>query len=394
MDRIPALRIMQQGGGEEAGGGVTLYVAAMTLRQLRNHAKTDTWTPSNANGYQRPIVDRRLRELARYVQEQEGVLPTSILVGTRPDDHPHIRLTGFDGGPAVSLDEVVLTDESPLADFDGGHAVSLGELEMPDESPLWVIDGQHRYNGLNYAYERGDERLADYPFPVCIMWDVDQYQEMVHFNIINTRQKKMSTDIVDRHLVQIQEKRGLQMVATGARGEKEYMRATATKVVDMLNEATGVWHHQIAIPGVPGRDQGLVRQHAMVVSIEPFLRDPWVKGLSEVDKVKVLTNFWDAAREVWPDAFESPGDYRVQATVGVYSLHMALPVIIHRCLEGRDLTKDRMCKLIEDTDITAEFWHKEDGAQLTLGTGMASIRALAQYIIEKLPSSAPGAVRL
>ena len=80
----------------------------------------------------------------------------------------------------------------------------------------------------------------------------------------------------------------------------------------MLNDSPGVWRHQIAIPGVPGRDQGLVRQHAMVVSIEPFLRDPWVKGHgSEEDKVKVLTNFWEAAREVWPDAFDSPKDYRI-----------------------------------------------------------------------------------
>ena len=373
MDRIPALRIMQQGGGEEAGGGVTLYVAAMTLGQLLNHAKIDTWSTTNANGYQRPRADRRLRELARYVQEQEGILPTSILVGTRPDDHPKVKPTGFDESSAVSL----------------------GELEMPDGSSLWVIDGQHRLEGVRYAFDRGDEQLADYPFPVCIMWGVDQYKEMVHFNIINTRQKKMSTDIVDRHLVQMQQRLGLQMVAAGARGEKEYMRATATRIVDMLNDSPGVWHHQVAIPGVPGRDQGLVRQHAMVVSIEPFLRDPWVKGRdSEEDKVKVLANFWEAAKEVWPDAFDSPKDYRIQATVGVYSLHMALPVIIHRCLEERDLTKDRMSELIEGTGITAEFWHKEEGDPLTLGTGMASIRALAQYIIEQLPRSAPGAVRI
>ena len=234
MDRVPALRIMQQGGGEEASGGVTLYVAAMTLGQLQNHAKIDTWSTSNMDGYQRPLVHRRLRELAKYVQEQEGILPTSILVGTRPDDQPQVRPTGFNSDSVVSL----------------------GELEMPDGSSLWVVDGQHRYFGVKDAYDRGDERLADYPFPVCIMWDVDQYQEMVNFNIINTRQKKMSTDIVDRHLVQMQQRLGLQMVATGARGEKAYLRATATRVVDMFNDSPGVWHNQIAIPGVPGREPG------------------------------------------------------------------------------------------------------------------------------------------
>ena len=75
---------------------------------------------------------------------------------------------------------------------------------------------------MNYAYERGVEQLDGYHFPVCILWDVDRYSEMVHFNIINTRQRKMSTDIVDRHLVQIKGVKGLQMMASGTRGEKEY----------------------------------------------------------------------------------------------------------------------------------------------------------------------------
>ena len=364
MDTVSALRIVQNGTTKEGNKGLTLYVAAMTLAQLRKYAKVDMWSPSNPEGYQRPLVDRRLRELARYVQEEEGILPTSVLVGTRPDDTPRVEPTGFSGA---------------------GEAVSVGSLEIPDGATLWVIDGQHRFYGVNYAYERGSEQLENYPFPVCVLWDVERFSEMVHFNIINTRQRKMSTDIVDRHLVQIQKVRGLQMMASGARGEKEFLRATATQLVDQLNESPGVWQHQIAIPGVPGRDKGLVRQHAMVVSIEPLLKDPWVKGASDEDRVRVLVNFWDAAKEVWPEAFDSPKNYRIQATVGIYSLHMVLPVIIQRCLEDRDLSKGRMRDLIVGLDIPSEFWHKEDGDPITLGTGMASIRALAHYLTDQLP---------
>ena len=364
MENVCALEIVQKGLGSESGDGMTLYIAAMTLSQLRKHAKVDMWNPSNSDGYQRPLVDRRLKELAKYVQEEQGILPTSVLVGIRPDDQPRVEPTGFN---------------------DHVHGVSVGELRIPDGATLWVIDGQHRLYGVKYAYDRGAEQLDDYPFPVCVLWDVDRYKEMVHFNIINTRQKKMPTDIVDRHLVQMQKVKGLQMVASGSRGEKDYLRANATQIVDLLNDAPGVWQHQIAIPGVPGRDQGLVRHHAMVVSIEPLLKDSLVKGLSDEEKVKLLVNFWDAAKEAWPEAFDSPKDYRIQATVGIYSLHMLLPVIIQRCLADRDLSKARMLGLLEDIDISAEFWHKEDGDPLTLGTGMASIRALAQHLTEQLP---------
>ena len=366
MDKICALRIVQKGLGQEGSDGLTLYIAAMTLAQLRNHAKVDMWSPSNSEGYQRPLVDRRLRELARYVQEEEGILPTSVLVGTRPDDQPQVEPAGFN-------------------DHDQG--VSVGELCIPDGATLWVIDGQHRLYGVNYAYERGVEQLDGYHFPVCILWDVDRYSEMVHFNIINTRQRKMSTDIVDRHLVQIKGVKGLQMMASGTRGEKEYLRATATQIVDLLNDTPGVWQYQIAIPGVPARDQGLVRQHAMVVSIEPLLKDSWIRSVSDEDKVKVLVNFWDAAKEAWPEAFDNPKNYRVQATVGIYSLHMLLPVIIQRCLVDRDLSKDRMRGLIDGIGISADFWHKEHGDPFTLGTGMASIRALAQYLTNQIPQA-------
>ena len=343
MEKISALRIVQRGlEGEEEGGseGLTLYIAGMTLAQMSKYAKVDMWSPDNSEGYQRPLIDRRLRELAKYIQEEEGILPTSVLVGTRTGDEPRIEPTGFG---------------------DGSENVSVGELCIPDGATLWVIDGQHRFYGVKYAYDRGAESLKDYPFPICVMWDIERYLEMVHFNIVNTRQRKMSTDIVDRHLVQMQSVKGIQMMASGARGEKEYLRATATRIVDRLDEAPGVWQNQIAIPGVPGRDQGLVRQHAMVVSIEPFLKDPWVRGASEDDTVHVLVNFWDAAKEVWPDAFDSPKDHRVQATVGIYSLHLLLPVLIQRCLEARDLSKDKMKGLLGEMGVYSAFWHKEDG---------------------------------
>ena len=230
--------------------------------------------------------------------------------------------------------------------------------------------------------------------PICVLWDIERFTEMVHFNIINTRQRKMSTDIVDRHLVQIQNVEGIKMVASGARGERDFLRATATKVVDRLNDAPGVWQHQISVPGVPGRESGLVRQHAMVVSIEPLLKDAWVRGASDDDRLQVLVNFWDAVQGVWSDAFDSPKEHRIQATVGVYSLHMVLPVIIQRCLEDRDLSRERMQTLIEGMNLEEDFWHKEEGHPLTLGTGMASIRALAQYLTERLPQRSQANVKI
>ena len=71
-----------------------------------------------------------------------------------------------------------------------------------------------------------------------------------------------------------------------------------------------------------------------------------------------------------------------------------MPVLIQRCLGERDLTKDKMRELLEATGINSDFWNKEVGDPYTLGTGMASIRALAQYIIEQLPKGAAAGVKI
>ena len=364
MEKVSALRIVQEGLGTEGASGLTIYITGMTLTQLNKYVYVDVWGPENDGGYQRPLAERRLKEIAKYIQREQSVLPTSVLVGTRPDDEPNIEPVGFSDDPS---------------------AISVGELCFPEGATLWVIDGQHRLRGVNYAYEHGAEHLGNYPFPVCVMWDVERYSEMLHFNTINTQQKKMQTDIADRHLVKRQSVEGDRMLALGSRGEKDYLRATATRITDRLNDTPGVWQHQIGIPGVKGRDKGLVRQHAMVVSIEPFLKDSWVRQVTDDDKAKVLVNFWDAAKDVWSEAFENPNDYRVQATVGIYSLNALLPVLIQRCLEDQDLTKEKMSELIGKMDIDSDFWHKEDGHPLTLGTGMASIRALSHHLVSRIP---------
>ena len=361
MFQIPALRIDQK--------GVAMFITALPLGELRKHIKVDYWGPDNDEGYQRPLVDRRLSDVAKYVNEEEGVLPTSILVCVRDGD----------------------SDQPTFEVTEGSEEFAQrGILNIPEGATLWVVDGQHRVFGVGRAYERnGNIGLVDYPFPVTIMTGVDRYKEMNHFNIVNTRQKKMSTDIVDRHLVIRARREGLNMIASGKGGEKDYQRAKGTRITDALNEEVGPWFHQIAIPGVVGRDKGLVRQHALVASLEPVLKDPWMSARTEDEVVQLLTRYWNALSRIWPDAFTDPGTHRVQATVGIYSLHMVLPSVIQFCLIERDFSEDKMRQIWEDTSIASKFWHKEHGDPLTLGTGMASIRAIAHYFRQELGEGAP-----
>lgn len=360
MVNIPALRIKQK--------DVTIYVSALPFGELRKYMKVDDWRPDDPDGYQRPLGNRRLSEIAKYITEGKGVLPTSVLLATRVSD------------------EITITFEASSSNGVDGSP-ELGVISIPDDAVLWVVDGQHRLFGMARAYEKGEIELASYPFPFTVIVGVDRYEEMTHFNIINTMQKKMPTDIVDRHLVQKAEREGIDLIAQGPKGAKEYLRAMATRIVDKLNEAPGPWHDQIAIPGVVGRDNGLVRQHAMVVSLEPALKDSFLAARDEGEVVKLLTSYWRALEKVWPEAFASPDEYRVQATVGIYSLNSVFPSVVQLCLAERDFSEEKMREIWEGTGIETGFWSKgPEGDNLTLGTGMASIRALAEYLRRELPA--------
>ena len=362
MVEVPAVKIQQH--------DVVLLVTALSLGDLRMHVDVDKYQPDNPEGYQRPLVDRRLAEIGKYVTEEHGVLPTSILLCAREGE----------GNTPEFL------PEGEVGDF-----AQSGTLRIPDGAKLWIVDGQHRHGGIRRAFERGSTELASFTFPVTIMMGVDRYQEMRYFSTINTQQRKMQTDIVDRHLVQIRERDGIRMInapgRTGRKGEREFHRAKCTSVIDLLNELPGPWYHQVSIPGVPGRESGLVRQHAMVASLELGMRDSLLFGSPDDVVADLLARYWRALETVWPEAFAEPNSYRVQATVGVYSLHMVFPIVLQYCYSIQNHSEEKMVEVWEETGITSVFWNKEDGDPYTLGTGMGSIRALGYFLRSLLPQA-------
>ena len=115
------------------------------------------------------------------------------------------------------------------------------------------------------------------------------------------------------------------------------------------------------------------------------MRDQYTGAIPDEDLAKLVANYWISISNVWPDAFERSGEYQVFRTPGLYSLHMVFPDVIARCRDARDFSQEKMKEIISSTGVDTEFWHKVRGNRMVIGTGMGSIRTLAQYIREKLP---------
>lgn len=341
---------------------VNLYSAVVPLKDLLGRSRPDTYRHDNREGYQRPLTPSRLRQVSTYLRDEEGVLPTSLLLCIRQPDHASFEAAGIEGG--------------------GGEP---GVLTIPAGVPLWLVDGQHRLSGLERALTKDKAKwLADYPLPVTIVEGIDAYEEMRYFHVINTRQRGVPTDVVDRHLLAMREAEGAALLER--EGERNYLRARATKLCDLLNsDPASPWYGTIIMPGEKRRPHHLMRQHGMVSSLDPVVRDSFVKRLTDEEAGRLLLNYWCAARERWQSVFEEPQAYVIQKALGAGALHQIMPDILEVCRSADDFSQEKIADVFAEIGRSGGFWHSERGHYMVRQSGARYVKALAEYLRARLP---------
>ncbi len=342
-----------------------LYVTGMSTAELLAISTVDRWNPGRDIAYQRPELRRRYVEIANYLRLEEGVLPTSILLSARPD--------------AKITVELLDTHESP----------ELVKISFDDHSKLWIVDGQHRLGGLREA-SVGNSSYAGYIVPITIMLCQDAYTELRMFNVINTRQKPIPKDIVDQHLRKMRQVEGPD--AQLKTGRKDYIRARAATIIELLNTLPCPWYNSVRIPNIPGREEGRLRLHSLVVSLEPIMEITFVRGLTDARLAGLLATYWNAIAALLADAFIDPQDYEVQNHVGIHVFHRLFPDVAWLCQEVGDFSQRMMERILAYLRLPsgrlameATSWHKLHGDPETRDSRMGSMRGLADSIRRTLP---------
>ena len=169
-------------------------------------------------------------------------------------------------------------------------------------------------------------------------------------------------------------------------GERNYERARATKLTDVLNnDPSSPWRDMIRMPGEALRPEHMMRQHSMVSSLAPVVGDPFFKRLSDEDAAKLLLNYWNAARERWLSAFETPQEYVIQKPLGAGALHQVFPDVLEVCRAADDYSSAKMYDILSEVGRSAGFWHATRGHYMVRQSGARYVRALAEYLRERLP---------
>jgi len=358
-----------------------MYVTVMKATELLRYAKIDQWSEDNPWGYQRPLLERRVSQALNYLYFEDKVFPSSILVNVRGN----VEFT-----PACVV----------------GGIGEYGILRIPASSlPLWIVDGQHRLMAIAVAAKE-NPKYTSYPIAVSLLTLSDRHDEMRMFYVVNSRQKRISTGLAQRHLRQTISKIGVEEVKR-YEAKRKVMAALSVTIVDKLrSDLQSPWYEKVILPHEMKRKSNhIISQTSLADSIGLLLGKlpPDEFDLKEIEGSakrmgQLLINYWSALKEIFPEAFQIPEDYTIQKTIGCYVFHKVFPHVYTLCKESNDFSKETMKSFLsemfnaflESTGLVvdSEFWNRWAGDPLATGTGMKTVNKLANLFIDSLPLEA------
>jgi DGQHR domain-containing protein len=166
--------------------GHSVYRGSIKAKELYPALWIDRYDEEvNPDGYQRPFELERSRDAAKYAEEEpKGFWPECILNIRANDDDSKTPVVLYAFNP-VSPDSPygVLT-----ADYDETKAKQFGDGSLPWERAFSQVDCQHRLGKMNNSEKQ---------VTVCIFERLTRLEEALLFRVINEKQKKISTALVD-----------------------------------------------------------------------------------------------------------------------------------------------------------------------------------------------------
>lgn len=382
--KLLCFKIRQWGYGEGAGSNY-IYVTSMKLKDLVDmNVDIDRWTPGNRDGYQRPPKESRFRNgkgsIVRYILKEVGVFPTSILLNIRG--------------------EVKFEPKTKISEN-----IEFGELYIPETAKLVIIDGQHRIEALKRVYNVAPE-IEKYPLPVTLMNLKEKFDEMIHFFIVNSRQKSIDTSLVFRHLQAFLEKAYVEdkkWVRETILGEQEERKALAVTIVDYLDEIDESPFKGRIYYVAAGEEKDatvhLVDDITLARYIAKILSEKSFPKIDMEDVAILLAEYWSAIKELYPNCFKNPQEYTLLKHTGIASFTYLFPTIYAYCVMDGKMSKDQfkhyLSMLMEKVDsnelepdfrepIDEKWWSRAHGKPIAKSTSEAVFDRIFKNMAKKI----------
>lgn len=360
--------------GQTLRSGVRTVVGKISAGHLVGMSVVPGRDYHEQKGYQRPLSQKRVNDLAADLEIGTVDLPTAILVNLR--DFEDDWLNG-----------------------DNGHMT----LTIPAETQIHVVDGQHRIGGLNHLIKKeeskeDESKWGSFSLQTVLMLGADESQEMRQFFVVNSTAKSVRTDLALDLLRQQAENDPDLMDRLIDKGEAWKVKAQA--LADRLGSDSAIWKGLIRFPGQP-KAGTTISSSSMVLSLQGLMRHPYFGRLNNTsNEAKILDAYWSAIRRVLPDVFDEPVEHSLLKGLGAMVMHGIFPDVLE-VLRSRgqsvvdatayaDVVEEALLSLQESTPEGgvvqgADFWKQApEGAAATFSSS-AGRRVLKARLAHRLP---------
>jgi len=360
---IPVIRITQQ--------GKKIYIGKMTGSQILDWCTTTEWDSDlgwdlTKQGYQRAPNEKHYTRIGNFLREEvDPLLPTSALLAAREDEYGVLEFVAYDNAYP-----------------------DIGNIVMHKPRHLYIVDYQHRWRGIKYAVENLKcNNLLNFQVPVIIMADVLRYEEIRQFYLINSKQKRVDTDLglalLQTMASQASEEELMNFVGPGNR-----YRIRATRLTFKIASKTkGPWAGKIIDPNMIPTVNQVVSIKSFVDSLRPILsRTSPVHMKTDEEIIQIILDYWSGIAQLMPNTFSYPKDYTIQGAVGVFVMHrVAAKKVFHDCALQNDMSSSKVAQILKKAEVqymNEHFW-KVSGVTKQYSSG-SGVQELAGMIIQAL----------
>jgi DGQHR domain-containing protein len=287
---------------------------------------------SQIRGYQRPEVLTHIASIRRYLESEDPMIPNALVVA-------------FD--KRVRFEPTQPKEQAAYA-RPGYLVIPVDRQSHDEDKPGWVVDGQQRCAAIREAHIRS--------FPVCVTAfitdsDADQRSQFILVNSTKPLPKGLIHELLPS--------------TNGALPTTLQLRRFPAYLLDRLNYEPGSsLYHLILTPTNP---DGMIKDNSVLRMVENSLADGalyWFRdpgtGTGDVEAMlELLSSFWSAVREVFPDAWGvPPRRSRLMHGLGIVSLGFVMDAIAERLSRTSEPGHD---DFVTDLRLLEEVCHWTSG---------------------------------
>jgi DGQHR domain-containing protein len=260
------------------------------LQQIQKKlAVFDIKDPTDSDNIQRRIQLTRLKNIANYIQKEDGMFANTILISLNKKISPSSE---NDLNKIESNDEFLSIISNPI-----DRNVKSIEFDT-DNIVAYIIDGQHRLASFAYIDERyKQELISEFELPVTVFCDLEFPIQADLFGTINSTQKAVNKSLLYDLTEYKDDYNILKRCHSYAKWFNEKEKSPLKGEIKML-----------------GVGQGSLSQSAFIDSILIYMKEKGQKNFmytnSNQNNIDLLYNYFVALKEIYILEWEDVVNYR------------------------------------------------------------------------------------